>query len=142
MKVPTPEKMSSGNWFIRLRLGGENINITAPTKTECIRQAQLVKAEYKAGKRETRQAFPTLGEAIDAFVDSRRNTLSPSSIRTYKGMRKNRLQDIMGKPLDQIKDWQILLPPNRLRTSTLKQKERSFKSSDFDIRDKYGRLYL
>ena len=46
MKIPKAKKMSSGNYFIRLRLGGEEICITEPTEKECIRQAQFIKSEY------------------------------------------------------------------------------------------------
>ena len=51
MKVPKARKLSSGKWFIQLRLGGESIPVTAGTEKECTRQAQAVKAEYLVGKR-------------------------------------------------------------------------------------------
>lgn len=108
MKVPTPERMSSGNWFIRLRLGGENINITAPTKTECIQQAQLIKAEHRAGKLEAKRDMPTLGEAIDEYISRRSNVLSPATIRGYKGIRRNRFGSYMNDSLDDI-DWQQIV---------------------------------
>lgn len=46
MKVPKPRKLSSGNWFIQLRLGGESISVTEPTEKKCIKSAQLIKAEF------------------------------------------------------------------------------------------------
>ena len=51
MKIPEPIKVSSGNYYIRMRLNGVNINVTAATATECRNKARLIKAEYKAGKR-------------------------------------------------------------------------------------------
>lgn len=108
MKVPTPEKMSSGNWFIRMRLGGKNVNITAATRTECVRQAQLVKAEYKAGKREISAACPTLGAAIDQYISRRSNVLSPATIRGYKGIRRNRFKEYMSKNIGAI-NWQEMI---------------------------------
>lgn len=91
-----------------MRLGGKNVNITAPTKTECIRQAQLVKAEYKAGKRQVKAQAPTLGEAIDRFIRERSAVLSPSTIRGYRIVRRNRFQDYMDKQINQI-DWQEMV---------------------------------
>ena len=52
MKVPKPRKLSSGNWYIYLRLGGEGVSITETTEKKCIRAAQVIKAKYLAGKRE------------------------------------------------------------------------------------------
>lgn len=108
MTVPEPRKLSSGNWFIQLRLGGESVPVTAPTTKECRDTAMLIKAEYKAGKREIQKnkANPTLRQAIDSYIDARSNTLSPSTIRGYKIISKNRFQDVMDKKIRDIKDWQ------------------------------------
>ena len=109
MKIPKAERTTSGNWYIRLRLGGESVSVIEPTKAACVQRAQLIKAEYKAGKREKQAQAPTLGEAIDAFIDARRNVLSPSTIRTYVGIRKTRLQETMARRLDEISDWQKIM---------------------------------
>lgn len=79
--------MKSGSWFIQLRLDGESIPVTARTEKGCTRQAQYLKAEYKAGKRRSpdpaETKLPTLGEAIDAYIAKRDAVLSPSTIRGY-----------------------------------------------------------
>ena len=54
MKVPEPRKLQSGTWFIQLRLGGVSVPVSATTKKECIRQAQLIKAEHQSGKNKVR----------------------------------------------------------------------------------------
>lgn len=112
MKVPKAEKMSSGNWYIRLRLGGESINVTAPTEKACTREAAAIKAEYLAGKRtppdETaKEVSPTLSEAIDKYISVRTNKLSPSTIRGYRMIQKNRFKALMGRRVDEIKpsEW-------------------------------------
>ena len=112
MKVPKAKKMSSGNYFIRLRLGGEEICITEPTEKECIRQAQFIKSEYLAGKRQVQfkgEEAPTLRKAIDDYIDARSNTLSPVTIRGYRIIQKNRFKDIMDTPVDQLTDWQRII---------------------------------
>lgn len=79
MKVPEPRKLSSGKWFIQLRLGGESISVSDYDKKECIKQAQLIKGEYLAGKRqremEPEPESPTLTSAIDGYINHRSNTL-------------------------------------------------------------------
>ena len=112
MKIPKARKMTSGNYFIRLRLGGEEICITEATEKECIRQAQFVKSEYLAGKRQEKaeeKECPTLRKAIDDYIEARSNTLSPLTIRGYRIIQKNRFKDVMGVPVDQLTDWQRII---------------------------------
>jgi len=115
MKVPEPRKLSSGKWFIQLRLGGESIPVSDYSKKDCIKQAQFIKAEYLAGKRqkaaEPAPEAPTLSEAIDSYIAKRTNTLSPVTIRGYRIIQKNRFQDEMMRKLTDIADgeWQAII---------------------------------
>lgn len=108
MKVPEPRKLSSGAWFIQLRLNGVSIPVTATTKTECKRQAAMIKAEYRAGKREISrtQTELTLSQAIDKYIEDKRNELSPSTIRGYKAIQVTRFKRYMDRPIKSIKNWQ------------------------------------
>ena len=108
MKVPKPRKLPSGSWFIQLRLNGVSVPVTAATERECKRQAELIKAEHRAGKREVAKAStdPTLRQAIDIYIGKRKNTLSPSTIDGYRRIQRNRFQAYMDKPLSRLKDWQ------------------------------------
>lgn len=98
MKVPEPRKLPSGNYFIRLRLGGEDIPITCATAKEARQRAQLIKAEYLAGKRTAPPAQPrTLRKEIDRYIAARTNTLSPLTIRGYRIIQKNRFQNLLDR---------------------------------------------
>ena len=109
MKVPAPRKLASGSWFIQLRLGGESIPITCATEKECIRQAQLIKAEYRNGiKSAPSGGNLPLKDAIDRYIAARENILSPSTIRGYTTIARTRFQSVMKKPLNQIK-WQAVI---------------------------------
>ena len=101
MKIPEPRKLKSGSYFIQLRLNGVSVPVTASTARECRRQAELIKAEHRAGTRVVRGA-ETLGQAIDAYIDKRKNTLSPATIAGYKRIRSKRFQSFMGKRLAEI----------------------------------------
>lgn len=115
MKVPEPRKLSSGKWFIQLRLGGQSISVSEYDKKECIAQARLIKAEYLAGKRqeaeESSPYAPTLRQAIDSYISERTNTLSPVTIRGYRIIQRNRFQDEMPRRLNEIADseWQGII---------------------------------
>lgn len=108
MVVPKPRKLSSGNWFIQLRLDGESIPVTARTEKECIASARLIKAEYKAGKRlKTDKNTMTLRDACTNYIETRRSRLSPSTIQGYEKIRDNNFQHIMDKRIDSL-SWSIL----------------------------------
>ena len=110
MKTPKPRRLPSGSWFIQLRLGGESIPITEPTEKLCTQRAQLVKAEYLAGKRQQKieDANLTLRRAIELYCEDRSNGLSPETIRKYYNIKNNWFEDIMDRRLDRITDrqWQ------------------------------------
>lgn len=114
MKIPNPRKLKSGTWFIQLRLGGESLPVSARTKKECINKAQLIKAEYKAGKRARDEkkpedeSAPTLGDAIDAYIARRKSSISPSTVRGYAVIKRTRFLSLMGKEITKITpgDWQ------------------------------------
>lgn len=106
MKVPEPRKLPSGSWFIQLRLNGVSVPVTASTAKECRRQATLIKAEYAAGKRAVTAADGlTLAEALEAYIEKRKNVLSPSTIYGYKTVARTRFLSISGRKLTSI-DWQ------------------------------------
>lgn len=106
MKVPEPRKLKSGTWFIQMRLNGVSVPVTASTEKECRDIARAIKAEHKAGMREIKAKGPTLYQAIDSYIDKRRNTLSPSTIDGYKRIQKNRFKEAMDKRITEIKGWQ------------------------------------
>ena len=109
MKIPTPRRLPSGSYCVRLRLGGEEISITRPTAKECKHEAELIKAEYLNGKRTKSKCDMTPAECIDAHIAARRNTLSPVTIRGYKTIKNYRFQSVMNKPIKDIKDWQTVV---------------------------------
>ena len=109
MKVPEPRKLKSGSWFIQLRLDGTSVPITAASKTECRQQAQLIKAEYLAGKRKVESGSVTLGSLLDTYIEKSTPALSPSTIMGYDTIRRCRFRAYMDLPLRDIRDWQIMI---------------------------------
>lgn len=107
MKVPKPRRLSSGKWYIYMRLGGETISVTERTERACIHAAELIKAEYLNGKRMKREdaeasRSPTVGEALDAYISGRSNVLSPSTLRGYHIIRGNRFQSLMDQEISAL----------------------------------------
>ena len=99
------KKLPSGNWRVQLYIGkdaaGKNVyrSFTAPTR----REAELAAAEYAMEMPAYSSASEmTLGEAIDKYIALKSNVLSPSTIRSYKTIRKTHLQRLMPIKLGRI----------------------------------------
>lgn len=122
MKVPKANKLPSGSWNIRLRLGGEEISVTEPSEQEAIKKARLIKAEYLAGKREAKVAESslTLSAAIDLYCADRSNKLSPATVRKYKNIKTNHWKSLMQKRMDEItaRQWQAAVNEMLARYAT------------------------
>lgn len=95
------KKLPSGNWRVRLYVGMENgkpvyKSFTAPTKKE----AEYKAAEYAKDKR-TREdpQNMTVGQAITRYIDTREKALSPSTVNSYRKIRKNNMPSLMDIPL-------------------------------------------
>lgn len=118
MKTPKARKLGSGTWFIQLRLGGESVSVTAATETECTRQAQLIKAEYLAGKRAARvKESRTLGKVVEDYIAHHENVLSPSSVRGFYNIRRNRFKEWMHRHVSEITDWQTMISAEAAKVS-------------------------
>ena len=110
MKIPKIEKLPSGNYFCRLRLNGVSIPITAESEAECERIAYLKKSEWNAGKSRIQRTpkETTLQEALDKYIQKRKSTLSPSTLRSYSIYAKNRFPSYRDEKLCKIK-WQQMI---------------------------------
>ena len=112
--MATAKKLPSGNWRVNLFVGkdinGKRIykSFTAETK----KQAEFLAAEYNLKRKEKPKEI-TVGDAIDGYIASKENVLSPSTIVGYKNIRKNQLQDLIDVPLSKITNMMIQASINR-----------------------------
>lgn len=125
MNVPKARKLPSGSWNIQMRLGGRSISVTRATEKACTREAERIKAAYRAtgglteetGAKEAAPAAPTLRQMAEKYVEARRGTKSPNTIRTYVNYINHRLNDIIDLPYDKI-DWQAAIDADAKRLSS------------------------
>lgn len=111
MKVPEPRKLKSGNYFIQLRLNGVSVPVTAATAKECRRQAELIKAEHRAGKTQLTKSKSdlTLREACERHIAKKeRAKRSPETVRGYDVIMRCRFQSAMDRKVSSINNWQQL----------------------------------
>lgn len=106
MKVPTARKLPSGKWFCRVRVDGQDIGITRDTEKEAVAEAMAVKYGIKDAAKKTKKK--TLHQAIDDYIDARRNILSPATIRGYRNIQANRFQNLMHRDIFSVTpdQWQ------------------------------------
>ena len=115
------KKLPSGNWRVLLYVGTDEAgkrmyeSFTADTKSE----AEFLAAEYKLKHPKEKRSRITLGEAFDSYIESKSAVLSPSTLRSYKTIRRNYLKGLMDKPIDSIaqKDIQKALNEEALKLS-------------------------
>lgn len=97
------EKLPSGKWRATAYLGrdinGKKIRktFTAETKWQALKLAE----ECKDNRTERTKGM-TVGDAIDGYIAAKTNVLSPTSISSYKQIRRNRLQSLMDVPLNKL----------------------------------------
>lgn len=113
-------KLSSGNWRVLLYVGKDvhgnrkYESYTAQTKAEAEWMAAQRKTELqKQGKGRTAKLSPTVGEAIDRYIDARRETASPKTIREYVRYRKLYFSDLMDVRLSHLTSNQLQQEINR-----------------------------
>lgn len=98
------KKLPSGSWRVQLYIGKDDAgkrqykSFTAPTKKE----AEAAAALYSVQKKQKDAIGMTVGDAIDKYIESKENVLSPSTISGYRIIRRNYMQGLMDVPLDEI----------------------------------------
>lgn len=115
MKIPKPRKLPSGKWFVRCMVDGTSYSKTFNSEKEATRwaagiKATLIEAEKPVGAL-------TVGEAIDKYIESKNAVLSPSTIRGYKQLRQNAMQDIADIRLDALTQDKVQRSVNAMAKS-------------------------
>jgi hypothetical protein len=102
--VATARKLPSGSWRVRVYTGKVNskeqfISVTEPTKKQAEMEAVLLTHK--------RHELMTLGEAIDRYIESKEDVLSPATILGYKKMLRLCFNSIIVKRLDKLNQENI-----------------------------------
>lgn len=96
--MATAKKLPSGSWRVQAYSDGETKSFTGATKREveaAALQWQMEKSRIKSGN-------ITLGEAVDLYIDRRRQSLSPITIKTYEGYKKRYLVELQNKKVSDV----------------------------------------
>ena len=118
MRLPKAVKLKSGKWRIQIQIDGHRYSCTGSTKTEAQEKAKQIYAGVEMEKR-----LPlTLGKAIDKYIETKTATLSPSTIRGYKSVRRNYFPDIIDENISDLTQADIQLAMSSLAAKGLSPK--------------------
>lgn len=101
------KKLKSGTWRVLVFSHFEQVDgvkkrryesFTAPTKAE----AELKAAQFANNKDRVRCGKLTVGDAIERYIASRKNTLSPSTLKTYLADFENNTGMIRNIPISSV----------------------------------------
>ncbi|MGN0700500.1 MAG: tyrosine-type recombinase/integrase [Oscillospiraceae bacterium] len=111
----TAKKLPSGNWrarvFYKDASGKECCeSFTAETKKE----AEFLAAQFRAVRKEQTNSKLTLRAASERYIDSKRNVVSPSTVRGYMAILRNYAQDIMPLRITDITQEAVQISINKL----------------------------
>lgn len=112
IKVPAPRQLKSGAWNIELRK--EGASVTEDTREACLARARAIRAGFL--QTEKPQLAITLSEAMTRYIDSRRGTVSPSTIATYEKKKRLYFKALMDSNIYDITEDQVQAEIARMLT--------------------------
>lgn len=112
--MATAKKLPSGHWRVNLFIGKDANgkrkykSFTAETK----KAAEYKAAEYNLERKENKAHKLTLHEAISRYIESKRNILSPSTIRGYYDVLDNYCPELMELQIGDLTQEAVQLAMN------------------------------
>lgn len=96
MSMLKPEKRGN-SWRIKVYVGNKKYrSVTGATRAEAIQKAEKLQAELLAEREKQKSDNPyddlTVAEAMERYVEAKKNALSPKTYREYTQTRKNSLK--------------------------------------------------
>ncbi len=99
-KLPTPQRLPSGQYRCQVMVAGKRVSVVDADPDVC--QAKAVAIKTALLQESKRPESLTVGEAIDRYIESKDSVLSPATIYGYKKLRKNTMQGIIKTPLSAL----------------------------------------
>jgi len=106
ISVPRPRRLKSGAYSAQLMVDGQRFRVTQPTEAAYYAEARAVKAGIMKARDQPQRHL--LGELLDNYIQQNENVLSPSTIRGYEYIRKDRFKPYVDQYIDAI-PWQQMI---------------------------------
>ena len=98
--TPKPLLTRSGTWRCQILIDGKRESVTAATPDEAHAQAMLLKTGYLKKKKPPSKL--TVEEAFTKYIESKDSVLSPATVKGYKKIKSNHIQDIKSVLLEEL----------------------------------------
>jgi integrase len=120
LTVPEPTLLPSGKWRIQLRR--EGISITSDDRDRCRQEALFARKKWQedeaAGLHEPPKPYTSLKAALDEYIESRSQLISPATYRGYDNIRNNHFQDCMQWDIEnRALPWQMAVNSEAVHSS-------------------------
>lgn len=119
--MATIRRLQSGNYqAILMVAGGKRISATGKTKDDALKAVfklaenptPSTRSKSPKSKSPTPTQQITVGDAVDRYINSKCLILSPSTIQSYRWMRKKRFKSLMTVPLNELSNEVLQLAVN------------------------------
>lgn len=114
VSVPKPRQLSSGTWFAQMMVNGERLSVSGATEAEYYSTAKAIKAGVIEASKAPQRV--TLKTAVRNYIDDNSHVLSPSTIRGYEIIYRNRFRDYMDADIHAI-NFQAMINAEALLVS-------------------------
>lgn len=112
LRAPKPRELPSGAWRCEVMVDGRRISVVEDDPEVAHAKALAIKTGMIQEKKNP--SALTVGEVIDRYIESKDAVLSPATIRGYKKMRKNDLQDLMSVTLPALTQERVQRAVNQM----------------------------
>lgn len=104
ISVPKPRQQKSGEWIGQIMVDGKRHTVKGKTVKEYEAKVRALKTGIIEAKE---NKHLSLEDAIENFISSHSNLISPSTLRSYKSYSENRFQACMAWNIwDEDNEWQ------------------------------------
>ena len=97
---PTPVELPSGSFRCQITVYGKRYSAVDKDPTIAHAKVNAIRSGLLEPQENTTKI--TVGQAIDKYIESKENVLSPSTIKNYKLIRGCRFQELMDIPLSAL----------------------------------------
>lgn len=99
-KLPTPQRLPSGAWRVQIMVDGKRVSVV--DENPSMAQTKAIMIKNGLIEKQVNKNKMTVGEVIDRYIESKDAVLSPSTIRSYKSIRKNVIGEIENITLEKL----------------------------------------
>lgn len=103
MIVMKIEKLPSGTYRVRRTIQGKAVSVTFPYKPSQKEALQALTDKYTGRDK----LWMTFDQACTEYINGKRNTISPSTIRGYESIRKTLPDVIKNRQLEDLTPWDV-----------------------------------